>query len=278
MLLYVNSDALGRNTGVQNRIVNHIADAVVLSDATSAATDGNFYCPEPFSARNISYNHVYKQTSGIGGECRGWETLTLPFDVQTVTHRIKGEVTPFGSTAVTPHFWLYSLGQYDFGPSTVIEANKAYIISMPKNEGYAAQFVLADDTIIFSAVSATVPATELHTSKTTHKTFVPNFTVQSAQENIYTMNVGDPYDESHLEGSVFLPARRAVRPFESFTTTEEAGVRFITIFDDRPDAIKEAWMYLAPTGSGRYDLQGRRWNGGNWLIENGKKSFRKKHK
>ena len=91
------------------------------------------------------------------------------------------------------------------------------------------------------------------------------------------MNIAAPF-EGHAEGSVFLPAHRAVRPFEAFTTTERYGVRFITLFDDLPDAIKDAWMLLVPSGSGTYDLQGRKWNGSRWLIENGKKTYRKRQK
>ncbi|MBR3472763.1 MAG: BspA family leucine-rich repeat surface protein [Prevotella sp.] len=277
MLLYVNNDALGANTGVHNRIVNQLAGDIVLSDTDDASTDGNFFAPEPFTARSISYSHVYKQTTGIDGECRGWETLSLPFDVQKVTHRLKGEVTPFGSIAPTLHFWLCKLGTMRFEHTTMIEANTPYIISMPKNDVYAAQYILADDTITFSAVDATIPATVLHTSTANAKTFVPSFMAQPAQDEIYTMNVSDPF-EDHVEGSVFLPARRAVRPFEAFTTTEESGVRFITIFDDLPDTINDIQRSMFNVQHSSYDLLGRPWNGSRWLIENGKKTYRKRQK
>jgi surface protein len=277
MLLYVNNDALGANTGVHNRIVNQLAGDIVLSDTDDASTDGNFFAPEPFTARSIRYSHVYKQTTGIDGECRGWETLSLPFDVQKVTHRLKGEVPPFGSTASTLHFWLCKLGAMRFEHTTMIEANTPYIISMPKNDVYAAQYIQADDTITFSAVDATIPATVLHTSTANAKTFVPSFMAQPAQDEIYTMNVSDPFDD-HVEGSVFLPARRAVRPFEAFTTTEESGVRFITIFDDLPDTINDIQRSMFNVQHSSYDLLGRPWNGSRWLIENGKKTYRKRQK
>lgn len=102
ILLYVNiaSDA---PASVRNVVVNGMASNIVLTDADG---NNNFYCPKAFTAANISYTHNYSMTTGIN-ECRGWETLALPFDVQQIAHSHKGSLAPFGySDDDLKQFWL----------------------------------------------------------------------------------------------------------------------------------------------------------------------------
>ena len=262
LLLYVGSETTGRNAGVRNRIVNGTAQEITLSDPTAtSASDCNFFCPIAFTANHISYSHIYTQQTGMDGNSRGWETLALPFDVQQVEHRVKGAVVPFGNSLDAPHFWLYELDGTGFATATEIKANRPYIIAMPQHPDYAAKYCLGGDSITFSAANAAVPVTAPQQATAGAKTLHANFTAQAASDDIFAINIGDPYDDTHPEGSIFLSARRAVRPFEAYTTTTASGVRFIELFDDEADGIMEiecAQRSISDQSSNGYDLSGRR--------------------
>ena len=95
----------------------------------------------------------------------------------------------------------------------------------------------------------------MHGTKTLHA----NFTTQAVSDDIFSINIGEAYDETHPEGSIFLPARRAVRPFEAYTTTTATGVRYIELFGDEADGIMEMDIEMTRTNTNEvYDLQGRR--------------------
>ena len=263
LLLYVNADGIGTNAGVRNLVVNQIAREITLSDpAASAApvvSDYNFYCPIPFTARHAVYSHIYTQESGVDGICKGWETLSLPFDVAVITHRVKGEVTPFGSSADTPHFWLYSLGSTGFEASLQIEANRPYVISMPENQEFATRYCLGNDSIMFTATDVAFAVTAPQGATVGNKTLHAGFMAQDASDGIFAMNIGERYDDSHAEGSIFVPGLRAVRPFEAYATTTEAGVRYITLFGDDAQGIDDFRIDNSRFDSnGVYDLGGRR--------------------
>ena len=261
LLLYVGSETTGRNAGVRNRIVNGTAKEITLSDPTAtSASDCNFFCPVAFTANHISYSHIYTQQTGMDGNSRGWETLALPFDVKQVEHRVKGAVVPFGNSLAAPHFWLYSLGNTGWVTATTIAANSPYIIAMPQHPDYAEQYCLGGDSIVFSATNAAVPATAPQQATAGAKTLHANFTAQAASDDIFAINIGDPYDDTHPEGSIFLSARRAVRPFEAYTTTTASGVRFIELFDDEADGIIEMESGRLKIDATVYDLQGRKQN------------------
>ena len=262
LLLYVGSEATGSNAGVRNRIVNGTAQEITLSDPTArSASDCNFFCPIAFTANHISYGHIYTQQTGMDGKSRGWESLALPFDVQQVEHRVKGTVAPFGSSLDAPHFWLYELDGTGFATATEIKANRPYIIAMPQHPDYAAKYCLGGDSITFSAANAAVPVTAPQQATAGAKTLHANFTAQAASDDIFAINISDPYDDTHPQGSIFLSARRAVRPFEAYTTTTASGVRFIELFDDEANGIMEiecAQRSISDQSSNGYDLSGRR--------------------
>ena len=91
LLVYV-TEASKAPAGVQNVIVNGTAAQIVLTDASG---NNNFFCPEPFTAQSISYTRNFSQTTEIGVS-RGWETIALPFNVQSISHGSHGALVPFG--------------------------------------------------------------------------------------------------------------------------------------------------------------------------------------
>ena len=61
LLVYV-TEASKAPAGVQNVVINGVAEEIILTDATG---NNNFYCPQSFTARSISYSRDFSQTTEI---------------------------------------------------------------------------------------------------------------------------------------------------------------------------------------------------------------------
>ena len=232
MLIYV-KDAAFAPANRDNVVIGDLAKNIVLADVESG--NNNFYCPQEFTAEMISYTHEYRQQTEIG-VARGWETIALPFTVQTITHEKNGVIAPFGNDASGKHFWLRQLTQQGLAQARQIEANTPYLISMPNNNEYPAEFIQAG-RVTFSSQNTVVPVTQLNGMEAPTATggmvmIQPNFKGQSAMEMIYTLNVGEQRDV-HPEGSIFVANYRSVRPFEAFTVHHGDGPapQFISVFE-----------------------------------------------
>ena len=240
LLLYVKSEAYAP-ANVQNVIANGRAKKIVLTDA---ASENDFNCPEAFTAEEISYTHRYGMTTGLG-ECRGWETIALPFDVKQFTHESKGGLVPFKayySDSPNKPFWLYQLSSIGFVEAESILAYTPYIISMPYNDYYANNYHL-NGNVTFSSANVKVGVTVQKNTQCGDKTFIPNFALQAASEEIFPLNVDNEFfnhQDYYAEGSHFIRNSRAVHPFEAFMTTTSTNAKStISIFEDMTTKIPE---------------------------------------
>lgn len=262
-LLYVKS-ALFAPATINNIIVNGIADEITLVDD---ANGNNFYCPQRFTARKIAYSHVYNMTSGKGAS-QGWESIALPFDVQTISHETKGRLEPFSQWkdgSENKPFWLCQLGSNGFTEASSIKANTPYIISMPNNSDYKEEYRV-NGVITFSATDATVKSSEsLQNSTYGDRTFVPNFINQNASNGFYVLNAINNYSTNaggYTEGSRFVRNLRAVHPFEAYITSANNAKESFPIFEDETSLIETfgtSLPFREGLGVGTvYDLSGRR--------------------
>ena len=217
LLVYVNEASLAPSN-VQNVVVNGTAREIVLTDATSG--NNNFYVPQAFTAERISYTRNFAQSTQVGVS-RGWESIALPFDVQTITHETKGTIAPFGNTASNRHFWLRELGSNGLQPATGIAANTPYVISMPNSSDYTDSYNLAG-RVTFAAENTQVPVTEVKASAMADESIVmiPTMQRQDRSSAVWALNVGEVRGR-YLEGSVFERDYREVRPFEAYTVHRE---------------------------------------------------------
>ena len=221
LLVYVNEAALAPS-GVQNVVVNGQAREIVLTDATSG--NNNFYVPQAFTAERISYTRNFAQSTQVGVS-RGWESIALPFDVQTITHETKGVIAPFGNTASNRHFWLRELGSNGLQSATGIAANTPYVISMPNSSDYTDNNNLAG-RVTFAAENATIPVTEVKATAMADESIVmiPTMQRQERSSEVWALNVGEVRGR-YLEGSVFERDYREVRPFEAFTVHRQENTQ-----------------------------------------------------
>ena len=261
MLIYVTNESLAPQN--RNNIITYdFAKNIVLTDVTEG--NGNFYCPQEFKAETITYSHEYNQTTEID-VARGWESIALPFAVQTITHETKGLIAPFGNDAINKHFWLRQLTENGLARATEIEPNTAYLISMPNNDAYYADFNL-NGLVTFSSVDVWVPKTQIHAvDYHTEKGMVvllPNFQRRASDYTTYALNVGEQRGD-YPEGSVFEREYRDIRPFEAYTFHQGGSApRFLPISDlngDDATGIEEVRSLRAEgRGDVWYDLSGRR--------------------
>ena len=246
-LLYVNSKSYAPSN-VSNVVVGSSASSIILADATNTW----FYCPKAFTAQSISYTHNYSMKTGGNG--MGWETLALPFDVQKIEHKTKGELTPFasysGDEAQRP-FWLYEFGSNGFKRADAIKANTPYIISMPNSTNYDDEYILAGD-VTFSATNAKVAETKsVVTVSSGNKAFVPTFSRVERANNVYALNVGNnlAYNTSSYDaGSRFISNLRPLYPFEAYMTSSDYA-RMTTIGIDLDDEATALDVIPLATGS-----------------------------
>ncbi len=210
-LLYVKSSSYAPSS-IKNVVVDGTAQTIVLSD-----DGGQFYCPQAFTARRISYSHNYSMETGKGSTM-GWESIALPFDVQRIIHSTQGEIVPFAAYSSGSNqkpFWLAYMSAGGFKRTADIRANEAYIIAMPNNSSYQDNYILAGD-VTFSAENITVPKTP-----TFNGTFLPAFSFVAKSSSVYALNVNNRYvrySGSEKPGSIFIRDLRDVCPFEAYLT------------------------------------------------------------
>ena len=275
LLVYVNDASLAPQ-GVQNVVINGLAREIVLTDVQDGNND--WYAPQAFVAERISYTRNFAQSTSKGTS-RGWESIALPFDVQTIQHESKGVIAPFNNSASNKHFWLRRLTDNGLQAATNIEANTPYIISMPNSEEYTSDYNL-NGRVTFSAQNIDVPATTTKVLALADSSIVmvPAMQRQSRSSSVWALNVGEVRGQ-YFEGSVFERDYRTVRPFEAYTIhrqengqpapryvpiQEIAGVTGIETIDREP-LTQNQW----------YDMQGRKLEGKparkGVYISNGKK-------
>lgn len=264
--------------GVQNVIINGVAEQIILTDASG---NNNFHCPQAFTAKNIGYTRNFSQATEIGVS-RGWETIALPFNVQGIFHELHGALVPFGGGNGGYPIWLHQLQGDGLTPVTAIEANTPYLICMPNNKVYPSAYNQVGN-VTFVSSNVTVPETHPHEGSGAGVMLIPAFQNQDASPDIYTLNVGEARD-SYAEGSVFVSNYRSVRPFQAYAvhTSQARGEdsRYIPLTsigggDGDTTGIMEVIQPAVNGTEAWYSLDGRRLNAKptkkGVYIQNGKK-------
>lgn len=221
-----------------NLIRRGVAEDIVLYRKLDDYPDYSrydFYCPRAFKAKRISLTRNFDLESGHGISA-GWESISLPFTVTSITHAVQGECSPFGCEDGKKHFWLKKLTANGFERATTIEAYQPYIICIPNNEIYDEEYILAGD-ITFSAEDeegVLVPATpEDVYSEGPLFTLYPNYNRKRLDGSFYAINRSHQLDGG---GHVVIPAgavfakyslsnekyNNYVFPFEAYLVTKES--------------------------------------------------------
>lgn len=182
-LFYLSSDqSLDSEFSKANKVFAGEADKVTV-DAKYG-----FYAPEAFTAKEISF--VRKFTNGNDSTGEGWETIVLPFEVNSVKQDTKNLKWFKSANDKRCHFWLMEFtgvtgDALTFDYATTFEANKPYIISVP-GEKWGDNWNLTNKEITFRGVNVEVPATALKPVVYGGKEFTGTFAQTTV--NGYVMN------------------------------------------------------------------------------------------
>ena len=280
LLLYVKEKKFAPED-IKNVIVNGEAENIELVDAESG---NNFYCPQAFTAKRISYIHRYSMKTGFK-TCQGWETIVLPFDVNTILSATGTEIVPYAAWQQGSNsrpFWLYSMNENGWKPESGIKANVPYIISMPNNEEYDASYNLSGDIQFMSSNVQVLSSENMSAGVCGNKHLVQNYQNKVASQDIYVLNVNSQLNANtatEVDGSAFIRSLRQVRPFEAYMAIEgNAGARrVIPIFGDDAASIPSIPVSIDRRNDAIYNLNGQRVNtmSRGIYIQNGKKIIKK---
>ena len=235
------------------------AEEVVLVD------NQPLYIPEPFTAQHISYTHYFSKETQRG-VASGWESLVLPFDVQSISCD-SVEIVPFGANAVGySKFWLAEVNpETGFTAATSIEANKPYILAMPNSTEYGSGNITG--SVTFSATNVTVQPTSNEKTECAAFALTPCWShindTDSTYNEIYVLNDSTytaPNQTVYPAGSVFVRSLRPVRPFEAYyTPANGAGVKEFFPISEMETGIQQIHnAQCIMHNEAVFDLSGRR--------------------
>ena len=257
MLVYVTAPAYAPNFA-SNIVVGNEAESIVLQDVEG---NGNFYCPRTFTAKDIRYTHTYSLQTPISG-CEGWETIALPFAVQTIVHKTKGEAAPFAKgDATAKPFWLSEYSASGFMRSASIEAYTPYVIAMPNNDHYIEDYILAGE-VTFLSENVLVEEDHCVSPESGTVSLKPNFIARERNDSIYALNING--EDGIPAGSTFVQGLRSVRPFEAYATNSAPNASHILSISDMGGEITGINDVVRLNDNDRwgndkvYDLSGRK--------------------
>lgn len=163
ILLWV-TDAANAPADVENVVVYDYAGEEIPTDPEGIGVEGRsesislvagypFNAHMPVTAAHAEFVKEFTQSTEVG-VCRGWETISLPFEAQRILHESGSEVVPFEiwneqDTSSKP-FWLYEATSDGWLEADIIKAGVPYIISMPNNPDYIDDYKI-NGTVSFSA-------------------------------------------------------------------------------------------------------------------------------
>ena len=267
MLLYVNRNGIAPS-GFANTIVNGEAQNVELKEGCV------FHCPREFKARSISFTHEFTMETVVGKR-QGWETIALPFDVQTITHATKGYLVPFASytpSSTDKPFWLYEWTDKGFAKASAMIANKAYLISMPNSTSYSPDYNVAGE-VTFAATNAQVHATtDILSVRYNNKCFFASYYYWNDSEehpkySINSVNNLHRNTGGYDPGSIFIRIKnhRNAFPFEGYIRDQSANASSRSVLeiefapdDDETQGIESILFSVNNVqGSGVYSVSGQ---------------------
>ncbi len=214
-LFYLAADqSLDSEFSSANKVINGTASKVTLNGSYA------FFAPETFTAQEITYTRTF--ANGNNDDGKGWETIVLPFEVNSVKQGTKNISWFHSATDKRKHFWLMELTGADadvltFDYATAFEANKPYIISVPGDK-WGANWNLVNKAITFRGVNVEVPATVLEPVVFGGKEFTGVFAATSVTG--YILNA---------DGTKFENKTADVKPFNAYFAADGAAANALRI-------------------------------------------------
>ena len=256
MMIYV-ADAKTKVEYQGNVVVAGVSEHISLIDELP------FRNTHVFTARNITFTRNFTKKTKISAS-GGWEAIVLPFDVQSVVSKEKGELKPFGESDFTSSlpYWLGELQQDgSFTAVHRIMANKPFIMQLPNSDEYE-DIYNVEGEVTFSATEVTVHITvDVEQKQANGYSLLGSYEGTIADIDVYALN-DDEYtidEETYIPGGVFVANIRDIRPFEAYVHSGHvAPAPYLRIGGKGATSI--GFSILDSQYLSIYDLTGRKLN------------------
>ncbi|MDE6560959.1 MAG: InlB B-repeat-containing protein [Muribaculaceae bacterium] len=186
--------------------------------------DYPFCVIDEFIAGEAVFTKNFSRPTYIG-QCRGWETMWIPFDVDQVIQMDdrQREILPFlaidPDDMTTPGFWLSSPDSEvgDWVDHDSIKGCVPYVIAMPNNPDYVEEFNIRGN-VAFVGHNVKVSDIILESGMTdedgNYRTFYGSCIPMSSSDHVFSLTEELEEGEENMIRSVFSPDGDEVRPFE----------------------------------------------------------------
>lgn len=243
-LIYLSDPDSEVASQLHNVVYNGVAPALVLSGDGAGST---FFCHQSFKAQKITFtkafNLDYFGAFPSSGRPAGWAAISLPFSVDKITAADGRVLAPFrAEVADAKPFWLRKLTSNGFENVTRMEAGEPYIIAMPYDERYDAEYNVRG-TVTFTAQDFTngilIPETTYRTASGPEYDFNANYEIRPRSASYYVLNTYD-HVEGYKQGGVFVRSLRATYPFEPYVTNKSGVANVSKVFGIGPSVQTRA--------------------------------------
>ena len=213
--IYYIDNNIAATEQLRHVVVSHFTPELTLTDGCS------FFCPKSFTAGRVTYTRTF--ASGYDGKGSGWDTIILPFHVQTVTPEGRQPIDWFHSPQDSgKDFWLmtYTAGtdsSLTFSHAQAMTANRPYLIAVPGDE--YGERSLQGCRLTFAADYAVVHQTALTADTTDGYSFNGSYAVTVNATVGSTANTEQPVLLLNAKGDCFKGSPRPILPFRAAITS-----------------------------------------------------------
>lgn len=207
--LYYLSESQDIPTGLsgKNVIKGTTASEIHLQDDKTYS----FYVPKEFTATNITYTRQFSTAAST--ETGGWNTMVIPFDVETVKVGDKTLSWFQNDDDSDKDFWLLQFtsdetDQVNFSYTDKIRADYPYLIAVPGDTWGEAHKLTGKD-IVFGATNATITTTDRAMLSGDFYTMYGTYAPRSVASGAYVLN-------STGSGFVKKSGTVTLRPFRAY--------------------------------------------------------------
>ena len=191
----------------KNVIKGTTASEIHLQDGKTFS----FYVPKEFTATNITYTRQFSTAAST--ETGGWNTMVIPFDVETVKVGDKTLSWFQSDNDSDKDFWLLQFtsdetDQVNFSYTDKIHADYPYLIAVPGDTWGEAHKLTGKD-IVFSATDATITTTDRTMLSGDFYTMYGTYAPRAVASGAYVLN-------STGSGFVKKSGTVTLRPFRAY--------------------------------------------------------------